>query len=103
MEAEQNTALEPENKEKCITNDCVVDVDQHKLQCSTYKCRVHFRCILLSPYQLQHCFMSGENYYKDYHLKTVRMREPNETFQEKYQRKLKNSCNFKKEIAILKK
>ena len=64
MEAEQDTALETENKEKCITNDYVVDADQHKLQCRTYKGRVHFRCILLSPYQLQHCFMSGETIIK---------------------------------------
>ena len=31
---EQDTALEPESKEKCTINDCVFDVDQHIFQCS---------------------------------------------------------------------
>lgn len=47
----QDTALDPENKEKCTIHDCVAGVDQRKSQYSTSK-----------RYQLQRYHTFEKNY-----------------------------------------
>ena len=108
----KHTALEPESKKECTINDCVVGVVQNKLQCSTSKEKVHLRCTVLPPYQLQRyltsekssCTFICTNYLKVPECpQNISKREPNEVFQEKYEKKLEMSCDFNKEIATLKK
>lgn len=96
---------------KCTIKDCIVDVGQHKLQCSTSKGWVHIRCILLTTYQLQCYLLFVKNYCTftcvnwvevPKYLQKINRREPNEVFQEKYEKELERFCNLKKEIATLK-
>ena len=105
--SEQVTALESGNKtKKFTTNDCGVDIDQHKFQCSTCKRQGHFRCAMLLPYQLQHylltfglnscTFISANCVEVPEYLQRISMREQNGVFQEKYQKELQfqeRNCN----------
>ena len=87
----------------------MVDLDPNKFQCSISKKRVHLRCTLLPPYQpattLTHVWENRKFYVylrklRKY-LQKVSKREPNEMFQEKYEKELERFCNFNKEIATL--
>ena len=51
--------------------------------------------------RLLYTLHTSEKKKKEY-LRKIGMREPNEKFQEKHEKELERSCNFKKEIANLK-
>jgi hypothetical protein len=67
MESDVNPkdiALEDIHLETCTTKECVDDSDLHKLQCTTCKRRVHYKCTMLPLYQLQRYLTFGNNYCK---------------------------------------
>ena len=101
------TILEPE---KCTTNNCTIDMDQRKLHCTTCKRRVHYKCALLPPYQLQRYLTFGKSYCPyicascvevPEHLRNVNICEEHQILREKYKQEKQRSGTFKKEITTL--
>ena len=98
--------LEPE---KCTNTNCINDTDQQKLLCGSCKRRVHLRCTLLPPYQIER-FLTFGKYYNTFicvncvevpdYLLEIDAREQKLT-KDKYEEELKRSNNFKDEILSL--
>ena len=59
-----DVALDDIHPETCTTKHCVGDADQHTLQCTGCKRRVHYKCTMLPLYQLQRYLTFGNNYCK---------------------------------------
>ena len=106
---QESDTLEPTSNKECTIDTCIDDEDK-KLQCSMCKRRVHLRCTLLPPYQLQRYLTFGRSYCQyicancvevPQYLEKIKPRKQNEVFREKYEQELDKSSELKTEVATL--